>query len=230
MPKYNPKEERDARRRRQRSVAVKKSKKKLKTTHVIIMVSAVWVVTIIGVFVVYLNDLNNQDVGGGGSGGGGSVGEENGDGSGNENDYSPPTYQTDLTFTTIDGATIKLADHQGKIVILLFFDLNCPACPSQADILADIDNDYSNSQVLIIPISVEPSDSTAGLNSWKLDYNSNWNIVRDDFTYTISSNFNIQAVPTTKILDQNGNIVKTMVGSVEGSYENIKSKINELLV
>jgi peroxiredoxin len=230
MPKHNPKEERDARRRRQRIVAVKKSKKKLKITHVVIMISAVWVVTIIGVFVVYLNDLNNQDVGGGGGGGGDSGGGENGEGDGNEDEYNPPTYQTDMTFTTIDGATIKLADHQGKIVILYFFDLNCPACPSQAYILADIDEDYLNSQILIIPISVEPSDSTDGLNSWKEDFNSNWNIVRDDFTYKISSSFNIQAVPTTKILDQNGNIVKTMVGSVEGSYENIKSKINELLI
>jgi len=36
-------------------------------------------------------------------------------------------------------------------------------------------------------------------------------------------------VPTTIILDQDGNIVKEMVGADEGSYVNIKAQIDSLL-
>jgi len=95
--------------------------------------------------------------------------------------------------------------------------------------LAEIDIKYSNSQVLIIPITTNYGDSTNDLNIWKQDYNQNWNIVRDDITSSYSTPFNIAYVPTTIILDQDGNIVKEMVGPEEGSYINIKAEIDSLL-
>ena len=61
---------------------------------------------------------------------------------------------------------------------------------------------------IIIPITTNYGDSTNDLNIWKQDYNQNWNIVRDD---------------------GNDNIVKEMVGPEEGSYVNIKAKIDSLL-
>jgi len=48
-------------------------------------------------------------------------------------------------------------------------------------------------------------------------------------TSSYSTPFNIAYVPTTIILDQDGNIVSKMVGAEQGSYANVKAQIDSLL-
>jgi len=212
MPKYNPKEARNAKARKQKRIASSKKERHFRQFLPYILI--IGVIIIVGSVAIYfyLSDYNNGEDGG-----------ENG-GNGDNNEYGTP-----MTFTTIDGDTIKLADNQGKVIILNFFDLDCPPCGPQAEILAEIDKNYSSSQLLIIPITVHNYDSTNDLIIWKQNYNQNWDIVRDDASYSYSTPFNIAYTPTTIILDQNGNIVKKMVGSEQGSYVNIKAEIDSLL-
>jgi len=209
MPKYNPKEARDAQKRKQRRIAKSKKKRNLRQFIPYILIFSV--VTIVGGFAIsfFLSEYNS-------SGGNGGNGDNN-------------QYGTPMTFTTIDGDTIKLADNQGKVVILYFFDLDCPPCGPEAGVLADIDDEYTNSQLEIILIDVHYWDSISELKTWRNDYNSNWDIVLDDIHQTISTPFNIAATPTTKILDKSGNIVRSIVGYDEGHYSTIKAEIDALL-
>ncbi len=142
-------------------------------------------------------------------------------------DNSNP-YKTNITFKTIDGYTIKLADHQGKIVILFFFDLDCPPCGPEANVISDIDDDYSNSQVYILLITVHYWDSNDGLNQFKEDHNLNRHIVRDDNSNTHGSFFNIAYTPTTLILDKDGGEVERLIGHDSNHYDQIKDEINGL--
>ncbi len=100
-------------------------------------------------------------------------------------------YKTDITFNTIDGGTIALADHQGQIVLLFFFDLDCPPCGPEANIISDIDDYYPNSQVYILLITVHSYDSNNGLNQFADTHDLDRSIVRDDTLSTYSSTFNI---------------------------------------
>jgi len=140
-------------------------------------------------------------------------------------------YYSDITINTIYGGSINLASHQGKVVIVFFFGINCPGCPEQAAILRDIDNIYSNSQVYIVPICLDSAAETSDsqLQAFINNYQSSWPVVRDTITYTYASYFNIQYKPTVKILNQEGYIVATMVGTTQGSFNNIKNQINALL-
>jgi len=142
-------------------------------------------------------------------------------------DNSNP-YKTNIIFNTIDGGTIELADHQGQIVILFFFDLGCYPCGPEADIISDIDDDYSNSQVYIVLITVHSWDSNDGLNQFKNDHNLNRPIVRDDTSNTYGSYFNIAYTPTTIILDKDGGAVERFVGYEPNHYNQIKNEIDAL--
>lgn len=144
----------------------------------------------------------------------------------NEDNSNP--YQTDMTFVTISGSTIKLADHQGEIVILFFFDLDCPPCGPESDVISSIDDDYSNSQVYIVLMTVHYWDSTDGLNQFKNDHNLNRPIVRDDNSYTYSAPFNIAYTPTTILLDKDGAEVQRFIGYDANHYNQIKNSINSL--
>lgn len=150
-----------------------------------------------------------------------------------DNPIEPPTepYQSDITLTTIYGQTIRLANHQGKVVIVFFFGTHCPGCPEQASILADIDDIYTSNQLYIVPICLDTTAETSnnGLDNWLEGYNPNWPAIRDNIQYTYASYFNINYKPTVKILDINGNIKATMVGTTQGSFNNIKTQVNALL-
>ncbi len=151
----------------------------------------------------------------------------------NPKEPEPPTepYQSDINFTTVYGQTIRLANHQGKVVIIFFFGTHCPGCPEQAGILADIDNIFNSNQIYIVPISLETTAeiSDSELDDWLEGYSPNWPVIRDTVQYNYASYFNIRYKPTVKILDKNGNIEATMVGITQGSFENIKTEVDALL-
>ncbi|MFX1311748.1 MAG: TlpA family protein disulfide reductase, partial [Promethearchaeota archaeon] len=145
---------------------------------------------------------------------------------GTKDDSNP--YETNITFTSIDGYKIKLADQQGKIVILFFFDLDCSPCEPEADIISDIDDDYSSRYVFILLISVHYWDSNEGLNQFKEDHDLDRHIVRDD-SITYGPYFDIAYTPTTLILDKDGVEVNRFLGHDSDHYDDIKNEIDILL-
>ena len=140
-------------------------------------------------------------------------------------------YKSDITFKTIDGKSIKLADHQGEVVIVFFFGTDCPGCPDQADILGDIDDDYSSSVLFIVPACLDSKDETSDseLRDFLNDRQYGWPAIRDTSQYDYATFFNIQYKPTVKIIDKDGNVEKTMVGTTEGKYDKIKEEVDSLL-
>lgn len=141
------------------------------------------------------------------------------------------SYASDITFKTIDGESIRLADHQGEVVIVFFFGTHCPGCPDQADILGDIDNDYSSSELFIVPVCLDSEGETSDseLRSFLDDRQIKWPAIRDTPQYTYATYFDIKYKPTVKVLDKDGNVEDTMVGIEEGSYDNIKDEVDSLL-
>jgi peroxiredoxin len=142
-------------------------------------------------------------------------------------DNSDP-YGTNITFQTINGNTIELSDHQEQVVILYFFDLDCPPCGPEADVISDIDDAYSNSRVFIVLVTVHSWDSDDGLNQFKIDHNLNRPIVRDDNSGTYSSHFSITYTPTTILLDEDGNQVNRYIGHDTNHFNQIKNAIDGL--
>lgn len=142
-------------------------------------------------------------------------------------DNSDP-YGTNITFQTIDGTTIQLSDHQGQVVILYFFDLECTPCAPEADVISDIDEAYSDSRVFIVLVTVHSWDSNNGLNQFKIDHDLNRPIVRDDSSGTYSSRFNIAYTPTTILLDEDGNQVNRYIGYDPNHFNQMKNAIDGL--
>ncbi len=187
MPKHNPKKARDAQRRYERR-SIKNKRKKISGNFrpYAVIIGVIAVVVVIGILVTNPSNSGNFP------------------GEGGE----------DIVFTNINGGTINLADHQGKVILLYFFYLNCPSCATTDGPMANIDNSYSSSQLLVIPITIKSSDSTSALNSWINIYNPIWEVVRDDNFNSISSSYDVSYTPTTIFFDKNGNYITKLVGTV----------------
>jgi len=130
-------------------------------------------------------------------------------------DELPPLY----TLTDAD-----FSEFRGKIVVIDCFATWCGPCKEEIPHLAKIANNYSNSEVVVISVG-SLGDSELGLRQFKKKYNMDWLVARD--TVGVFNKYDVQAIPTIVILDQNGNIHYKHVGLVEASL--LSSKINELL-
>ena len=108
---------------------------------------------------------------------------------------------------SIDGATLQLADFQGKVVVLNFWATWCGPCVAEIPDLVRLATEIEREGGVVIGISSEEPDAVrAFVAAQKIPYQmmtgSFWPPPFD----------RINSVPTTFIIDASGRIRKTMVG------------------
>lgn len=130
----------------------------------------------------------------------------------------------DFKLPRTDGSELKLSDYKGKIVIIDFWATWCPPCRRGIPDLIDIQKKYSE-QVVIIGISLD-TETKPDVMPFIKQYGINYPIVYGNME-VVQSYGNIQAIPTSFIVDQNGQIVDKHVGLVDKAA--YLSKIEELL-
>jgi len=108
-----------------------------------------------------------------------------------------------FTLTDITGKKLSLSDFRGKVVILDFMGSQCIPCKEQVVELRKIHQ--TNSRVEIRSISVYHGEGwDKELQSFAQSFDVRWRIATDtDGTVT---KYQIKAIPTIIILDQNGGI------------------------
>jgi cytochrome c biogenesis protein CcmG/thiol:disulfide interchange protein DsbE len=115
----------------------------------------------------------------------------------------------DFTLKSIDGKTIKLSNYKGKIVIIDFWATWCPPCRKGIPDLIEIQKEYSK-DVVVLGISVDretAKDVPGFVKNNKINYTValfNENIIK--------SYGGINSIPTSFVIDRQGNIVKKLVG------------------
>jgi len=135
-------------------------------------------------------------------------------------------YKTPLTITTIEGEAIKLEDHAGKVVVLYFHFLSCSACKTHSPNLQTAAEQFSSSELLVISITVSPSDTDASLRSWASTNGYGFKLVKDT-DYTLGSRFGAQYTPHTIYIGPDGDSSVRHTGAQ--SAADIKAMIQDLL-
>ncbi|MHA1734027.1 MAG: TlpA family protein disulfide reductase [Promethearchaeota archaeon] len=196
-----------------RHAAVRGAKKK-KSTGTYVLYVVVWVVVGAGVIagIAY-------------SQGGGGQSRTNPSGNQPADDGSTPTtsqYGTPYTVTTIEGASIPLSNYKGKVLVLYFWGISCPACSQQTpDLVSVYDDLKSDGGVEVVSLDID-GDSDGDLAQWQSDNGVTWKNCRDS-GLELSSHFSIAYKPTTIVLDKDGNEARRFVGAT--SSDEIKAAI-----
>ena len=150
--------------------------------------------------------------------------KQTGDSTSNVETQNAKNLAPDFTLKLTDGKDIKLSDHKGKIVIIDFWATWCPPCRRGIPDLVDIQKKYQK-DVLIIGISLD-NETKPDVVPFIKQYGINYPVVYGTME-VVKAYGNIQAIPTSFVVDQSGQIVDKHVGLVDKStYIN---KINELL-
>ena len=136
------------------------------------------------------------------------------------NDAAP-----NFTLYTLDGDEVKLSDYLGKVVILDFWATWCPPCRKGIPDLISIQNEYKD-DLVVIGISLDQPATQDQLLPFIESYGINYPIVLGDLEVSAAYG-NIQAIPTSFIIDQEGNIINKHIGLVPRST--LVEEINLLL-
>jgi len=132
------------------------------------------------------------------------------------------TKAPDFTLKDVNGKTIKLSDYKEKVVIINFWATRCPYCIAEMPDFVKFYNAYREKGVEVIGIAGGPIDEIKKI------------ISEEKITYPVcigdrkvSDLYGIQFVPTTFIIDKNGNIYHKKIGAM--SEEEIIKLVKGLL-
>ena len=142
-----------------------------------------------------------------------------------ENDLSSDNNKApNFTLVDTNGKKIKLSDYRGKVVILDFWATWCPPCRKGIPDLIEIQKEFKN-KVAIIGVSLD-TDTKGDVVPFIKNFGINYPVVLGNQDI-VQAYGNIEAIPTSFVIDKKGNIVNHHVGLTP--KETYLSEIKKLL-
>jgi peroxiredoxin len=134
-----------------------------------------------------------------------------------------PAPQFNLTDT--NGKSVKLSDYKGKVIILDFWATWCPPCRAEIPNFVELQKEYGKQGLAVIGVSLDQG-GVAGVADFAKAQGINYPIVmgNQDVADTYGG---IQAIPTTFIIDKDGNIAARHEGFTDKSE--FEAEIKKLL-
>jgi cytochrome c biogenesis protein CcmG/thiol:disulfide interchange protein DsbE len=130
----------------------------------------------------------------------------------------------DFTITNFSGETITLSDLEGNVVVVNFWASWCPPCREEAAYLEATWRKYQDQGVIFIGVDYADTETEAMayLEEFDITYFNG-----PDLGTKISQAYNMQGVPETFVIDQNGAIRNVHIGPLY--YPTLDEMIDALL-
>lgn len=114
-----------------------------------------------------------------------------------------------FTGTALDGGTIELAHHGGKVVLLDFWATWCPPCVAAMPTLQAMHERYGADGLVILGINQEPYD-TPKVRTFVREHRVSFPTVIDPGS--IAGSYGVVSFPTSFLIDRRGQVVSTWRG------------------
>jgi len=132
----------------------------------------------------------------------------------------------DFTLKSLQGKNLKLAEQRGQIILINFWASWCGPCRKEMPILQNLHTKYQDLGVAVWGVNVE-QENQAG-RDFLADLNLSFPIFFDQ-TNTISANYQVEAMPTTVIVDRDGKVRYIFRGYKDGYEKKYAKAIKKLI-
>jgi thiol-disulfide isomerase/thioredoxin len=132
----------------------------------------------------------------------------------------------DFTLKSSTGENVRLAEQRGQVVMLNFWASWCGPCRQEMPLLDGIAKKYGKMGFVLYGVNVE-EDNTAAKKMLK-DLGVSFPILFDTES-KLSGLYNVEAMPTSVIIDKKGNIRYIDRGYKPGDENKYKEQIMELI-
>ena len=109
-----------------------------------------------------------------------------------------------FSLTDTEGNSVSLQSLRGKVVLLDLFATWCGPCKTQMGELKEVYARYNTSEVVILSIDVDKSETQSQVRAFRSDYGASWGFCTD--TDSVGAKYGAQYIPTLAIIDRAGNL------------------------
>jgi peroxiredoxin len=131
----------------------------------------------------------------------------------------------DFALKDVNGATVKLSDYKGKVVLLNFWATWCGPCKIEIPWFMDFQKTYKDREFAVVGVSMD-EDGWDAVKPYIEQHKMNYRVVvgNDQVSQLFGS---IDSLPTTLVIDREGRIASMHIGLVaKKTYE---QEIEQLL-
>lgn len=128
----------------------------------------------------------------------------------------------DVTFTTIEGKKISMADLKGKVVLVNFWATDCLACVKEMPALVTMYQQYQKKGLEMIAVAM-PYDPPAQVLNYATQKKLPFPVMHDGLAEITEKFGNVDLTPTTFIFDKQGKQLQRTIGALDFV------KLNQLL-
>ena len=127
---------------------------------------------------------------------------------------------------SLSGDTISLADHEGELVLLYFWYIDCSACQSAIPAINALHEKFGRDEFVVMGLNCMDQDKSE-LAAYREDHLIAWPFLLGD-EYT-ESRYRIEVYPSLFLIDRRGVIQHTTFGMSEASMSRLQKKTEQLL-
>ncbi len=119
-----------------------------------------------------------------------------------------------VTFTTIEGKKINMADLKGKVVLINFWATDCPGCIKEMPALVNTYNTYKNKGFEIISVAM-PYDPPAQVLNYTRQKSLPFPVMHDGLSEITQAFGGVNLTPTAYIFDKQGKRLQRTIGELD---------------
>jgi peroxiredoxin len=136
------------------------------------------------------------------------------------------TVNFDFTLKSDTGATVKLSDYKGKVVLLNFWATWCGPCKVEIPEFVEAFSKYRDKGFVILGVLSQDDPSEKDLRAFMGEFKMNYPVLRESAELEESLG-TLWALPTSFVIDRQGNVCSKHMGAV--SKEALEREIHGLL-
>ncbi len=132
----------------------------------------------------------------------------------------------DFTLKSKEGGNFRLSEHRGEVLFINFWASWCGPCRQEMPILDELHQRYESAGFKVIGITIDEdtSEADALLENIPVGFP-----VLYDSESKVSRLFDVDAMPTSVLVDRNGNMRFLHRGYKPGFEDDYRSQIRELI-
>ena len=136
------------------------------------------------------------------------------------------TAAPDFTLKSISGENLKLSEYRGEVVLINFWASWCGPCRQEMPVLSELHDKYKALGFTVLGVNVEEDSSKARKLLEKMSVS--FPVLLDNES-VVSKQYDVVAMPSTVLVDRNGNMRYLHKGYKPGLEDVYLQQVRELI-